>query len=52
MALGPNNAGLDPYDVSKMKLSWDTTTKVCSLSLLRVGVVIFNLTLLFFSSKK
>ena len=51
IALGPYNAAPDPYGVSTLKLSWDITAKVCSFSLLRVGVVLLNLTILFFSDQ-
>jgi len=51
MPLGPNNAALEPYNVSALKLSWDIKTKVCFFSILRVGVLLLNLTTLFFSDQ-
>lgn len=39
MTLGPNNAALEPYDVSALKLSWDVKTKVCFFSILNFPTV-------------
>ena len=48
MALGPNNADVDPYNVYKTIMGYHNK---CLSSLLRVGLVLFNLTALFFSAQ-